>query len=59
MGDAAILHSRHGILTCGLYPSPRCALQKRFLIQGRLYIFANHVCFYANVFGYVKILVRA
>lgn len=31
-----------------------CALQKKILLQGRLYVFEHYVCFYANVFGYVK-----
>jgi len=31
-----------------------CALKKKILLQGRLYLFEQHVCFYANVFGYVK-----
>ena len=30
-----------------------CALQKRILLQGRLYLFDSYVCFYSNVFGYV------
>lgn len=28
-----------------------CALQKHILIQGRLYISQNWICFYANIFG--------
>ena len=32
-----------------------CALYKKILLQGRMYLFADHVCFYSNVFGYVKI----
>lgn len=31
-----------------------CALQKKILLQGRLYVFEHYVCFHANVFGYVK-----
>lgn len=31
-----------------------CALQKRILLPGRLYVFEHYVCFHANVFGYVK-----
>lgn len=31
-----------------------CALQKRILHQGRLYVFEHYVCFYSKVFGYVK-----
>lgn len=30
-----------------------CALQRDILIQGRLYISENHVCFHANIFGWV------
>ena len=32
-----------------------CALYKKILLQGRMYLFADHVCFYSNVFGYTKI----
>lgn len=32
-----------------------CALRKRILLQGRVYVFEHHVAFYANIFGYVKI----
>ena len=31
-----------------------CALYKKILLQGRMYLFSNHVCFYSNVFGYQK-----
>ncbi len=31
-----------------------CALYKKILLQGRMYVFTNHVCFYSNVFGYTK-----
>ncbi|KAK7695211.1 hypothetical protein QCA50_002401 [Cerrena zonata] len=30
-----------------------CALQREILIQGRLYISENHVCFHANLFGWI------
>ena len=30
-----------------------CALQREILIQGRFYISENHVCFHANIFGWV------
>ncbi|KAK3829544.1 MAG: GRAM domain-containing protein, partial [Linnemannia elongata] len=36
-----------------------CALQKEILVQGRLYISENHVCFNANIFGWVTNLVIA
>lgn len=31
-----------------------CALRKRILLQGRMYVFEHHLAFYANIFGYVK-----
>lgn len=31
-----------------------CALHKKILLQGRLYIFQRHICFYSNLFGFVK-----
>ena len=31
-----------------------CALYKKILLQGRMYLFSNYVCFYSNVFGYQK-----
>ncbi|TBU38233.1 GRAM-domain-containing protein [Dichomitus squalens] len=30
-----------------------CALQREILIQGRLYISENHLCFHANIFGWI------
>ncbi|KAI9033981.1 GRAM domain-containing protein [Phycomyces nitens] len=36
-----------------------CALQKEILLQGRMYISENHVCFNANIFGWVTNLVIA
>ncbi|EIW77611.1 GRAM-domain-containing protein [Coniophora puteana RWD-64-598 SS2] len=30
-----------------------CALQREILIQGRLYVSENHICFHANIFGLV------
>ncbi|KAF8936655.1 hypothetical protein BGZ58_003875 [Dissophora ornata] len=36
-----------------------CALQKEILVQGRIHISENHVCFNANIFGWVTILVIA
>lgn len=32
-----------------------CALRKRMLLQGRMYVFSRHVCFQCNLFGYHKI----
>uniref|UniRef100_T1J6N1 VASt domain-containing protein n=1 Tax=Strigamia maritima TaxID=126957 RepID=T1J6N1_STRMM len=34
-----------------------CALQKDILVQGRLYISQNYVCFYANIFRWETVLV--
>ena len=31
-----------------------CALQKRILLQGRMYLFENYLCFHCNIFGYTK-----
>ncbi|KAG0346491.1 hypothetical protein BG004_001615 [Podila humilis] len=36
-----------------------CALQKEILVQGRLYIAEDHVCFNANIFGWVTNLIIA
>jgi hypothetical protein len=32
-----------------------CALYSKILLQGKMYVFENYVCFYSNVFGYTKI----
>ncbi|KAL1918511.1 uncharacterized protein VTP21DRAFT_3171 [Calcarisporiella thermophila] len=34
-----------------------CALQKEILVQGRLFISEGHICFNANIFGWVTTLV--
>mmetsp|Transcript_9208 Transcript_9208/g.33743 ORF Transcript_9208/g.33743 Transcript_9208/m.33743 type:complete len:686 (-) Transcript_9208:1416-3473(-) len=31
-----------------------CALQKRILLQGRMYLFEHYLCFHCNIFGYTK-----
>ncbi|CAM6091243.1 unnamed protein product [Calypogeia fissa] len=31
-----------------------CALQKKILLQGHMYLFERYVCFYSNIFGYEK-----
>lgn len=31
-----------------------CALRKKVLLQGRMYLFREHVCFHCNLFGYQK-----
>ncbi|KAI9269388.1 GRAM domain-containing protein [Sporodiniella umbellata] len=36
-----------------------CALQKEILLQGRVYISQNHICFNANIFGWITNLVIA
>ncbi|KAH8554150.1 GRAM domain-containing protein [Umbelopsis sp. PMI_123] len=36
-----------------------CALQKEILVQGRIYISERHICFNANIFGWVTNLVLA
>ncbi|CAG8774363.1 7305_t:CDS:2, partial [Dentiscutata heterogama] len=30
-----------------------CALQKEILLQGRIYVSVNHICFHANILGWV------
>jgi hypothetical protein len=32
-----------------------CALKKRILLQGRMYVFSKHVCFSCSLFGYHKL----
>ncbi|XP_004308497.1 PREDICTED: protein VASCULAR ASSOCIATED DEATH 1, chloroplastic isoform X2 [Fragaria vesca subsp. vesca] len=29
-----------------------CAFQENILIQGHMYLFVHHICFYSNIFGY-------
>ncbi|XP_019705250.1 protein VASCULAR ASSOCIATED DEATH 1, chloroplastic isoform X2 [Elaeis guineensis] len=29
-----------------------CALQENFLLQGHMYLFIHHICFYSNIFGF-------
>ncbi|ORY34210.1 hypothetical protein BCR39DRAFT_188949 [Naematelia encephala] len=36
-----------------------CALAKDILVQGRLYVSENHICFHANIFGWVTNVVVA
>jgi hypothetical protein len=31
-----------------------CALHKKILLQGKMYVFENYICFHSNVFGYIK-----
>lgn len=40
-----------------IYLDYGCALQRDILIQGRVYISENHMCFHANIFGWVTTLV--
>ena len=37
----------------------RVALNREILIQGRLYVGEEHVCFYANIFGWITSVVIA
>ncbi len=37
-----------------LLDSFMCALKKKILLQGRLYVFSGHVCFNCSLFGYHK-----
>lgn len=30
-----------------------CAIQREILVQGRLYVSENHICFHANIFGWI------
>ena len=39
--------------TCTDLADYSCALQKEILIQGRLYLTRNHLCFNSNIFGWV------
>ncbi|AET41450.1 GRAM and VASt domain-containing protein Ecym_8163 [Eremothecium cymbalariae DBVPG len=34
-----------------------CALSKDILLQGRLYVSSEHICFYSNILGYVSVVV--
>ena len=36
-----------------LYIVYKCALQKEILLQGHIYITEHHLCFNANIFGWV------
>ena len=36
-----------------------CALQREILIQGRLYVSENHICFHANIFGWITDVSRS
>jgi hypothetical protein len=36
-----------------LFSDYGCALQREILIQGRIYISENHICFHANIFGWI------
>lgn len=29
-----------------------CALQENFILQGHMYLFLHHICFYSNLFGF-------
>lgn len=34
-----------------------CAMQREILVQGRIYISENHICFHANIFGWITDLI--
>ncbi|XP_039118507.1 protein VASCULAR ASSOCIATED DEATH 1, chloroplastic-like [Dioscorea cayenensis subsp. rotundata] len=35
-----------------------CALQENILLQGHMYLFLHHICFYSNIFGFeTKVLI--
>ncbi|KAL0069461.1 hypothetical protein AAF712_003494 [Marasmius tenuissimus] len=38
---------------CRTFLDYGCALQREILIQGRLYISENHICFHANILGWI------
>lgn len=38
-----------------LLDSFMCALRKKILLQGRMYVFTGHVCFSSSLFGYHKL----
>lgn len=40
-------------VTADVWADFGCALQKEILVQGRLYVSEHHLCFYANIFGWV------
>lgn len=42
-----------GLIILRSYVDYGCALQREILIQGRLYISENHICFHANIFGWI------
>lgn len=33
-----------------------CALRRKVLYQGRMYIYEHHLCFYSKIFGHQKIV---
>lgn len=43
--------------TASLFPDYSCALQRDILLQGRLYLSENWICFYSNIFRW-ETLVR-
>jgi hypothetical protein len=52
--DGSGQHIPRGVLTQRNSPTDYgCALQKDILVQGRIYASENHLCFHANIFGWV------
>jgi hypothetical protein len=41
------------MITYACFSDYGCALQREILVQGRIYISENHICFHANIFGWV------
>lgn len=41
------------LLLAALMADYGCALSKDILVQGRIYVSENHICFHANIFGWV------
>lgn len=53
-GSSNFIDTEVRVLTFGLnHADYGCALQREILIQGRLYISENHICFHANIFGWI------
>ncbi|CAE6340650.1 unnamed protein product [Rhizoctonia solani] len=53
--DVAAFHDV-GDLSYDLNTDYGCAWHREILVQGRLYISENHLCFYANIFGWITSL---
>lgn len=49
---AAVASISKVIVTQYFFPDYSCALQKEILVQGRIYVTQNYLCFHANIFGW-------